>query len=210
MTLSVPITSFYASDVAAFALTRRVESCLVVSMEVRPDFREIVDAHYAGLYRFALSMCRKQATAEDLVQQTFLQWARKGSGLRDVSKVKSWLFTTIYREWLAIARKEKRFETVEFNPEIHGEADVSDLTDPGPIDNATLRAALDELDESFRAPLVLFYMKELPYKEIAEVLEVPIGTVMSRLSRGKTMLRNKLKGLAQGEGAGSSERGAAS
>ena len=162
-------------------------------MEAVPDFRELVDAHYAGLYRFALSMCRRQGMAEDLVQQTFLQWARKGSALRDASKVKSWLFTTLYREWLSISRKEKRFEVVEFNAEIHAEPAQEVDSDPGPVDNVMLRAALDQLEEAFRAPLVLFYMKELSYKQIAEILEVPIGTVMSRLSRGKDMLRKLLQ-----------------
>ena len=74
-----------------------------------PSFEQIVEAHYQGLYRFAMSMCRRDATAQDMAQdmaqQTFLQWAKKGQTLRNASKVKTWLFTTIYREWLAIARR---------------------------------------------------------------------------------------------------------
>lgn len=193
----MPIRDLVAS---AFGLTRSNESSLVRPMERVPDFRELVDAHYAGLYRFALSMCRRQATAEDLVQQTFLQWARKGTSLRDTTKVKSWLFTTLYREWLSISRKEKRFEVVEFNAEIHAGAECDASSDPGPVDNATLRKALEQLEASFRAPLVLFYMKELSYKQIAEILEVPIGTVMSRLSRGKDMLRKLLQPHRESDG----------
>jgi len=159
--------------------------------EERPNFQQIVDEHYEGLYRFAQSLCRRQGLAEDLVQQTYLQWAKKGSALRDLSKVKSWLYTTLYREWLAIARKEKRFESVEFDPENH--AITEEETDVEPrVDSQLLQQALAEMEDSYRAPLVMFYLKELSYREIAEVLQLPIGTVISRLSRAKDSLRRIL------------------
>lgn len=160
-----------------------------------PSFEQIVDAHYQGLYRFALSMCRREATAQDLVQQTFLQWARKGHTLRDAAKVKTWLFTTIYREWLAIARREKKYEEVEFEPDQHGAAQQQDDGENPRVDSATLQTALEELEPNYRAPLVLFYLKELSYRDIAETLGVPIGTVMSRLSRAKDSLRVILRRL---------------
>lgn len=157
-----------------------------------PSFEQIVDAHYQGLHRFALSMCRREATAQDLVQQTFLQWARKGHSLRDPAKVKTWLFTTIYREWLSIARREKKYEQVEFEPDLHGSAQMDDDGGHPQVDSAVLQTALGQLDPNYRAPLVLFYLKELSYREIAETLGIPIGTVMSRLSRGKDHLRQIL------------------
>ncbi|MBE7497892.1 MAG: RNA polymerase sigma factor [Verrucomicrobiaceae bacterium] len=162
-----------------------------------PSFEQIVDAHYQGLHRFALSMCRSEATAQDLVQQTFLQWARKGHTLRDASKVKTWLYTTIYREWLGIARREKKHEQVEFEPDLHGVAQNDDDSENPRVDSATLQRALDQLDPSYRAPLVLFYLKELSYREIAESLGIPIGTVMSRLSRAKDRLRDILLKLEE-------------
>ncbi|MDZ4406146.1 RNA polymerase sigma factor [Prosthecobacter sp.] len=162
-----------------------------------PSFEQIVDAHYQGLHRFALSMCRSEATAQDLVQQTFLQWAKKGHTLRDTSKVKTWLFTTIYREWLSIARREKKHEQVEFEPELHGVAHNSDESENPRVDGATLQKALEQLDPNYRAPLVLFYLKELSYREIAESLGIPIGTVMSRLSRAKNHLRSILLQLEE-------------
>ena len=163
--------------------------------ETTPSFQQIVDAHYQGLHRFALSMCRSDATAQDLVQQTFLQWARKGHTLRDASKVKTWLYTTLYRDWLSMARREKKFQEVEFEPDLHGRA-PDEEDEPAPrVDSATLQAALDQLDPNFRAPLVLFYLKELSYRDIAETLGIPIGTVMSRLSRAKDSLRATLRRL---------------
>jgi RNA polymerase sigma-70 factor (ECF subfamily) len=157
-----------------------------------PSFEQIVDAHYQGLHRFALSMCRSDATAQDLVQQTFLQWAKKGHTLRDATKVKTWLYTTIYREWLSIARREKKHEQVEFEPDLHGTVQNDNENENARVDSITLQKALDQLDPNYRAPLVLFYLKELSYREIAESLGIPIGTVMSRLSRAKDHLRSIL------------------
>lgn len=163
--------------------------------EPAPSFQQIVDAHYQGLHRFALSMCRRADVAEDLVQQTFLQWARKGHTLRDRTKVKTWLFTTLYREWLGQARREVRHPEVEFEPDLHGvEGPAEDEPEPR-VDSATLQEALERLDPGHRAPLVLFYLKELSYREIADTLGVPVGTVMSRLSRAKDRLRSILRSL---------------
>ncbi len=156
-------------------------------------FEAIVDAHYQGLYRFALSMCKQEATAQDLVQQTFLRWANKGHELRDRSKVKTWLFTTSYREFLNQSRREKKFEQVEFEPDLHGRVEDEADEPPPRVDSVTLQRALDQMDPLYRAPLVLFYLKELSYRDIAEALSIPIGTVMSRLSRAKDSLRSLLR-----------------
>ncbi len=155
-------------------------------------FTQLVDANYASLYRFALSLTRNQADACDLAQQTFFIWATKGEALRDRSKAKAWLFTTLYREFLRGRRRNNRAAALEELPP--GEADP-----PAPevdvivaLDAQIVMAALQEVDEVFRAPLTLFYLEELAYHEIAEALEIPAGTVMSRLSRGKAQLRTIL------------------
>jgi RNA polymerase sigma factor (sigma-70 family) len=172
-----------------FAVDRRRDAAFATSpMEAAPDFNQLVADYYAPLFRFAQSLCRRQGLAEDLVQQTYLQWAKKGHSLKDMSKAKTWLFTTLYREWLGIAKKEQRFEVVEFEPEIHG-SEVEEEPEPLPVNASQLQAALEELEVNQRAPLVLFYLKELSYREISETLGVPIGTVMSRLSRAKNSLR---------------------
>jgi RNA polymerase sigma-70 factor (ECF subfamily) len=72
------------------------------------DFGELVDANHAALYRFALSLTKSEDQAADLVQQTFYRWAAKGQELRDPSRAKSWLFTTLYREFIK-ARRHDRF-----------------------------------------------------------------------------------------------------
>lgn len=163
-------------------------------MPPAPDFHQLVAEHYSPLLRFGQSLCRGRGLAEDLVQQTFLQWARKGHTLRDTARARTWLFTTLYREWLSMARREQRHETVEFEPDLHG-GEAEPGPEPPRVDSATLQQALDSLDVNYRAPLVLFYMRELSYKDIAETLGLPIGTVMSRLSRAKDALRRALSSI---------------
>jgi RNA polymerase sigma-70 factor (ECF subfamily) len=163
-------------------------------------FTQLVDAHYASLYRFALSLARNGADAGDLVQQTFFVWATKGDSLRDIAKAKSWLFTTLYREFLRGRRRDARATSLEDLPPGEQEVAVEDVDRALRLDAPTAMAALQSVDEVFRAPLTLFYLEELSYLEIAEALEVPIGTVMSRLSRGKAQLRAALSREERGTG----------
>lgn len=157
------------------------------------DFQNLVDLHYAPLYRFALSLARNESDAADLTQQTFCLWAEKGQRqLREAGGAKSWLFTTLYREFLGGRRRVTRHPQVPLDavPETARIEEAPDTA--GDLDAQEVLAALDEVDEVYRATLVLFYLKDVSYKEIAGILGVPIGTVMSRLSRGKAQLREIL------------------
>ncbi len=155
------------------------------------DFERLVSEFYAPLYRFALGLTRRESDAADLTQQTFYVWAAKGHQLRDPSKVKTWLFTSLYRAYLATRREQERFAA--------NEQDIALASTHLPrsvmsqLDGATAQQALLNLAENYRAPLTLFYLQELSYREIAEILDIPIGTVMSRISRGKAELRQLLQ-----------------
>ncbi|MEO5718338.1 MAG: RNA polymerase sigma factor [Chthoniobacterales bacterium] len=167
------------------------------------DFEKLVEDFYQPLYRFALSLSRKEADASDLTQQTFFLWASKGHQLRDTSKVKTWLFTSLYREFLGRKRQQDRFVDVEDNPEaISAQAVPASVVEQ--LDGDIVQNALFAMEEIFRAPLTLFYLQQLSYREIAEALAIPIGTVMSRISRGKDQLR---KSLADGAGLTKEDRG---
>ena len=157
------------------------------------NFEQLVGAHYAALFRFALSLTQREAEAWDLVQQTFLLWARKSHQLRDATKVKAWLFTTLHREFLGTRRRENRFFQLDTEA---GDVELMETpaSPPSQLDAATVLNGLAQVEEIFRAPLALFYFDDLAYHEIAEVLQIPIGTVMSRLARGKTRLRRLLEG----------------
>ena len=156
------------------------------------EFEELVDAHYQALFRFGMSLTRDVDRASDLVQETFCIWAAKGSQLRDRSKAKTWLFTTLHREFLNQRRRAAKFSDEPIDEEVAGA--VEDLHDGAErqMDGQQAMELLGSLDETYRAPLALFYLQQHSYKEIAEILDVPIGTVMSRLSRGKEMLRKRM------------------
>lgn len=156
------------------------------------DFEQLVSRFYEPLYRFALSLARREAEACDLTQQTFYLWATKGHQLRDKTKVKTWLFTTMHRAFLGSRRRETRFPHHEFDQVSHELPSLSP-TVINDMDGSLAIEALLAVDELYRAPLTLFYLKEHSYREIAELLDLPIGTVMSRLSRGKQQLRQILQ-----------------
>jgi RNA polymerase sigma-70 factor (ECF subfamily) len=166
----------------------------------RPDTEELVEEFYQPLFRFAYSLAKNEPDAVDLVQQTFLRWAQKGHQLRDPKKVKSWLFTTLHREFLGGRRRVTKFPNVEID-KVEGELPNIEPNIVNKMDSDMVVDALQSVDEKFRAALSLFYFKDHSYKEIADVLEVPIGTVMSRISRGKKQLREQLARLEAGRSA---------
>ena len=161
------------------------------SLPGKLDFETLAREYYKPLYRFGLSLARNESDASDLVQQTFLIWAKKGDSLRDKSRVKSWLFTTLYREYLRVRRRGAPFVSQE--PE-EMEGDLPPVP-PEAFTAFDANQAVDSLqavDEIYRSPLTLYYLEHQSYKEIADTLSIPIGTVMSRLSRGKIQLKNAL------------------
>jgi len=156
------------------------------------EFGELVDAHYQALYRFGYSLTRSPDRAADLVQETFCIWAEKNSQLRDRSKAKTWLFTTLHREFLGQRRKMSRFSDEPIDEGTMASSVGNDDDAERQMDGQRAVELLGEMDEMYQAPLALFYIQQHSYKDIAEILDVPIGTVMSRLSRGKEMLRKKM------------------
>jgi RNA polymerase sigma-70 factor (ECF subfamily) len=154
----------------------------------KATFEEIVDTWYEPLYRFAFSLSSNETDARDLTQEAFRQLARKGHQLKDPSKAKSWLFTTLYRSFVDSCRWHSRYRHVHMNG-VETELPETLPDAAQRIDSVTAREALARLPEIFRAPLTLFYLEDLSYLEIAEVLGIPPGTVMSRISRGRTQLR---------------------
>src|SRR5438046_272989 len=171
-------------------------------MTAQLGFEDLVNRYYATLYQFAFSLTQAEADACDLTQQTFYLWATKGHQLRDPAKVKTWLFTTLHRQFLESRRRLTRFPHHEL------EAVSNELPAIAPktalqLDSAQVLRALARVDEVYQAPVALFYLEDCSYKEIAEMLDVPMGTVKSRISRGiaqlQRLLANDISAAGRGE-----------
>jgi len=156
-------------------------------MSADPEFENLVKLYYRDLYRFGFSLTGSEVDATDLTQETFYIWANKRHQLRNPANVKAWLFTTLHREFLKICRHRKRVAYEPINEGTqnlpHVYADVVNR-----IDARTLLNFLGQIDEGYRAPLVLYYLEDLSYKQIGNVLAIPLGTVQSRIARAKIKL----------------------
>ena len=165
----------------------------------------LVEAHYAALYRYAYRLSGSSQEAEDLTQETFCLAQNKLHQLREQDRAKSWLFSILRNAYLHRLRLSKHEKHVSLD----GIGDIPDrLPEPlSAVDSAQLQKALNELPEAFRTPLILYYFEEFSYRDIAEQMNMPLGTVMSRLARAKAYLRQRLMDHAdliakanQGEG----------
>ncbi len=155
------------------------------------EFEDVVERYYRPLYQFALSLAHTEADAWDLTQHTFYTWSIKGEQLKDSSKVRAWLFTTLHRAFLQTRRREARFPHYELEA-VGAELPCVCTEGESRLDSMDVLDALNKIDEVFRAPLALFYLEDCPYKEIASILDVPLGTVKSRIARGISLLHKLL------------------
>jgi RNA polymerase sigma factor (sigma-70 family) len=155
------------------------------------QFENLVKLYYSDLYRFGLSLTGNESDAADLTQETFYIWANKGHQLQNAASVKGWLFTTLHREFLKTCRRRNRFSNESVDEHMEDLPNVpADCVERA--DSQTLLRLLGEIAEDFRAPLVLYYMEDLSYKEIADILALPLGTVQSRIARAKIQLLRRL------------------
>ncbi len=157
------------------------------------SFEQLVGNYYAALYRFALSLARNSHDACDLTQQTFCIWAEKGHALREKNRAKTWLFTTLYREFLRVQRRSGRVSAIADLPAADQDFCETEVDLVAKMDAPLVMKALQEVDLVFREALTLYYLQSLSYLEIAAVLAIPMGTVTSRISRGKRQLRRLLQ-----------------
>lgn len=159
---------------------------------------QLIDAHYQALYRYAYRLSGSAADAEDLTQEAFGKALARMGQLREPDRAKAWLFRILRNAYLHRVRDQKRHKAVPLDA-------VGDLAErPGDevhdIDPARLQVALNELDEAFRTPIILYYFEDFSYRDIADQMDLPIGTVMSRLARGKAYLRSALAPPENGDG----------
>jgi RNA polymerase sigma-70 factor (ECF subfamily) len=160
------------------------------------DVATLVVAHHAAVYRYACRLCGCPTEAEDLTQQTFLIAQRKLHQIREPSRACSWLLAVVRSCFFKSIRKTRPVPAQNIDLDVDQVAEQTDAEPPDEIDREQLAEALAELPDEFRLVVLMFYFEDLPYQEIAAELDIPVGTVMSRLSRAKGHLRKKLTELA--------------
>ena len=178
------------------------------------EFADLAMPLMSSLYSAALRMTRNPSEAEDLVQETYLRAYRGFPGFKEGTNLKAWLYRILTNTFINTYRAKKR------RPEQEQLDDVEDFylyrrlggleavdAQRGPesevldaIPEDSVKRALEDLPEQFRIAVLLADVEGFSYKEIAEITDVPIGTVMSRLHRGRKQLQKRLWDLAEERG----------
>jgi RNA polymerase sigma-70 factor, ECF subfamily len=183
-------------------------------MADQATFTDVAMEFMPGLYSAALRMTRNRADAEDLVQETYLKAYRSYGSFQEGTNLRAWLYRILTNTYINSYRAAQR------RPETTDVEDVEDLylykrlassggSDPGrsaedeALDRFTdddVKAALEALPDAFRMAVLLADVEGFSYKEISEITEVPIGTVMSRIHRGRRALQKALVDVAEARG----------
>jgi len=170
--------------------------------------------HVDTLYAMAIRMTRDRAEAEDLVQETMLKAFRYIDRYEVGTNARAWLSRILTNTFYNRHRARKARPELLLTDDTYQLEERTAATDPHPLSlyvdeenelyrkvfTDEVRYAIEQLPEHYRVVVLLADLQELAYKEISEILEIPIGTVMSRLHRGRKELRNRLKGYAREEG----------
>jgi len=164
------------------------------------EFARDALAYVDSLYGTALRLTRNRADAEDLVQETYLKAFRASAQFERGTNLKAWLFTILHNTFRNLRRHDVRSpvdvdsETVEQAVDLIAQEHTPEQLLTRDTLDADLQAALDALPEAFRQAVWLRDVEEFSYAEIARIVGVPIGTVMSRISRGRKLLYERLAG----------------
>jgi RNA polymerase sigma-70 factor (ECF subfamily) len=157
-------------------------------------FRRLLLPHLDAAHAFARYLCRDPTVAEDLVQDAYLRAYRGFHGYRG-GDAKAWLFAIVrssFLEWARGQRRRDSFAADDAAEDIADDAATAEAILLREADDAVVRRAVEALPDPFREAIVLRELQEMSYREIAEITEVPIGTVMSRLARARRLLATAL------------------
>ncbi len=163
----------------------------------KKHFQELTNPHIQLLYNMALRYCGNTFDAEDILQETMFIAFKNWRQLKDETKCKAWLLTILRRNFLKEVRQNisQSLSSEDISclqlMERHITSDHS-LTMETQERAEAVRKCLADLPENYQTPTLLYYMDDMTYQDIADTLAMPIGTVMSRLSRAKQMLKKKL------------------
>jgi RNA polymerase sigma-70 factor, ECF subfamily len=158
----------------------------------RSDFDRVALVHLSELLRVAVRVCGERATAEDLVQETYLQAWRSFDRFEPGTNCRAWLYKILfYVHWQRRRKVTREPPLLKLDEAMESRLRFDPPTPDG-LTAGAVKAAYDRLPGPFREVVLLTDVEELTYREAAEVLGVPIGTVMSRVSRARRLLRHEL------------------
>jgi len=183
-------------------------------MADQADFEDDAMQFAPQLYTAALRMARNPADAEDLVQETFLKAYRAYGSFQAGTNLKAWLYRILTNTYINKYRRDKRRPTESDLGDVEdlylykriGSAETADASRSAEdrvldgLVEGDIKGAVEALPENFRMPVLLADLEGFSYKEIAEILDIPIGTVMSRLHRGRKALQTSLTEFARDRG----------
>ena len=175
--------------------------------------KEHLLAHMDALYRSALYLTKNENNADDLVQETYLKAFKFIQEDKEIRNAKAWLFRILMNTFINKYRRDKRepslvdFDSVEaFHESLQEEVRApSILDDESVLDSLmddNIKVALEALPDDFRMVILLSIVEGFSYKEISKIVNCPVGTVMSRIYRGRKMLKEKLADYAKNHGYG--------
>lgn len=172
-----------------------------------PAYDELVRRYKDRLYGFVQQMVRNAPLAEDIVQETFVRLWQHRMSYRTIARFSTWIYTIAGNLVRSHMRKQSRMKTTDLEPRDAGDRAI-ELPDTGrPVDEIVegrmtvekVRRAMDQLPEEFREVIILREIEELSYEEIVELLDLPLGTVKSRINRARGRLRELLSKVFQEE-----------
>ena len=160
-------------------------------------FEELAMPQFDSLYNFAHWLVHNSSDAEDLVQETYLKALRGFASFQRGTNFRAWMFQILRNTFLSSRSKLDRRMTVAMDSEEDGPELAVDTETPEMIlmnrsNSQLVQRAIDDLPVHYRETLLLCEVEEMSYQEIAEILSIPIGTVMSRLARARKAVRNSL------------------
>jgi len=158
--------------------------------------------HLNDLFRMALHVLGERGQAEDAVQEVYLQAWKSFANFEPGTNCRAWLFGILFNCIRHLRRKLFRFPLLKPNEEFLETNLVGAPEIPAQLSDSDILAALDRIPADYRTAVLLVDVEEFTYKEVAEIISIPIGTVMSRVSRGRKMLRERLAEVAQSYGIG--------
>lgn len=176
-----------------FAATQISPTSLTTQTPTMEDFETVALPHLNDLFRTARRVLGSQTEAEDVVQETFLQAWKSFHRFETGTNCRAWLFKIMFHVISHHRRKLYRLPQVDVNEETLAET-VAFEPSPSPfVRDEEVLAAFEQLPQNYRAVVLLADVQEFSYKEIAQTLQIPLGTVMSRLNRGRKMMREALR-----------------